>query len=470
MDLLRSSASAQGVDADGVRSFLRALETDPRIDPHGVIIQRHGARIVEAYWAPHTAERNRLVYSLSKTFTGTALGLQLQEGRLGLDDLVSDHLPDLFEGADPLTRRMRIRHIASMSTGHVAETMLDAMVRSPDDPVAGFLQLPPDREPGTVFAYNQPPVLALARILQQLCGTSLVDYLQPRLFEPLGIEGLRWVEHRPGMVLGFSGVYTNLDAVARLGQLYLDDGVWAGRRLLHEGWVGEASRAHIDNPLGDGADWRQGYGLQLWRSQHGYRGDGAFGQFMLVLPEHNAVVALFSCTDHMQVVLDYVWDLLLPAFCGDPLSGDGRDLALADVVAALQTPTVADRSGGTDVLLPRGRFEPAPAGPTTHRTLTGIEVRETRDGTTVLVLIETGGTVEVLLGSNWSSSDDGAVAACAAQLGDGRIAIDVVFVDTPHRLEIVVDPRERTFRASWPLVPLFGAGIGPSVLAMRAPD
>ena len=153
-----SSPSEQGVDPRGVAAFLDAVEADPRIEPHGLIIQRHGRRIVEGYWAPHTGDRGRLVYSLSKTFTGTALGLQLGEGRLSLDDLVSDHLPELFDGVDPATRRMKIRHIASMATGHDRETFLEALAIDPADPVRGFFTIPPDAEPGTLFAYNQPPV------------------------------------------------------------------------------------------------------------------------------------------------------------------------------------------------------------------------------------------------------------------------------------------------------------------------
>ena len=125
MDIPVSSPSAQGVDPEGISAFIDALEGDRRIEPHGLIIQRHGHRIAEGYWAPHTADRSRLVYSLSKSFTGTALGLQIGEGRLSLDDLVSDHLPEMFasDSVAPITRRMKIRHIASMSSGHDRETL-----------------------------------------------------------------------------------------------------------------------------------------------------------------------------------------------------------------------------------------------------------------------------------------------------------------------------------------------------------
>ena len=341
-----ASPSEQGVSPEGISAFLDALERDRRIEPHGLIIQRHGRRIVEGYWAPHTGDRARLVYSLSKTFTGTALGLQLGEGRLSLDDLVSEHLPELFEGVDPATRRLKIRHIASMATGHDRETFLEALAIDPADPVRGFLEIPPDAEPGTLFAYNQPPVIALATILQGLAGETLTEYLRPRVLDPLGISEFRWAQLRPGLDMGFSGVHTNLDAVARLGQLYLDDGVWNGRRILPEGWVADASAVHIANPQREEPDWQQGYGFQLWMSQHGYRGDGAFGQYMVVLPEHDAVVAMFSCTEPMQAVLDAMWDHLLPAMASAPTSPTADDAALARRLDSLSLPTVAERCAG----------------------------------------------------------------------------------------------------------------------------
>ena len=307
-----STPSAEGVDAAGIAALIDALEAHPQIEPHGLIVQRHGRRVAEGYWSPHTPERNRLVYSLSKSFTGTALGLALAEGRLSLDDPVEKHLGDRMAGADERTRRMLVRHIASMATGHRAETLLDAVAADPADVVGAFLRMPPDEEPGSVFAYNQPPVLALATILHGLTGERLVDYLRPRVLDPIGVADLRWMPYQPGIDLGFTGVYTRLDTIARLGQLYLDDGVWDGRRVLPEGWVATASTAQVANPGEPTVDWQQGYGFQLWRSTHGYRGDGAYGQLMLVLPEQDTVVAVYASTMYMQDELDLVWEHLLP--------------------------------------------------------------------------------------------------------------------------------------------------------------
>jgi hypothetical protein len=492
MDYPIGSPSSCGVVPESILAFVDAIDNDKHIEPHGLIIQRHGRRIAEGYWAPHTADRQRLVYSLSKTFTGTALGLQIAEGRLALDDLVSDHLPEMFQRADgsaidDRTKRMRVRHIASMSSGHNREMLLEAILFDRHDPVRGFLSIPPDHEPGTVFAYSQPPVLALATILQRLAGERLVEYLQPRVLDQLGIGDLRWSQHQPGIDLGFSGVHTSLDAIARLGQLYLDDGMWNGQRLLPSGWVAEASMVQTPNPEREEPDWRQGYGFQLWRSRHGYRGDGAFGQYMVVLPEHDAVIALFSCVENMQHVLDLMWEHLLPAMRPEPESADQSgvgnsteaDDAVARRLASLALPTAAQRLGGAPVHAPpHVLMWPADSTPTSQSTMTEIEMRADR------VLItersarsnsKNGGpedghvNVEISLSSDWTSTEDSAFAASATTLSDGRIAIDIVTLETPHRLEVVLDPVTQTFSTHWPVMPLALAGTQ-TLASMRAPQ
>lgn len=459
-----SSPSAQGVDAAGISAFLDAMESDPRIEPHGLIIQRHGARIAEGYWAPHTGDRSRLVYSLSKSFTGTVLGLLLADGELSLDDLVSDHLPDLFDDATPdATRRLRIRHIASMASGHAAETLLEAALADPDDPVRGFLTIPPDAEPGTVFAYNQPPVLTLARILQRRAGQRLVDVLRRRVLDPIGAGEVRW-RQLAGTDMGFSGVFTNLDTIARLGQLHLDDGMWNSTRVLPEGWVAAASSVQTPNGDWDQIDWQQGYGFQFWMSRHGYRGDGAFGQFMVILPEHDAVIAMFSCTGDMQAVLDALWEHVLPALGHDRDVDDGGDAALADRMAALTLPTAAERLGGrAPTGIAAAQFRPSDAEPS-HFTVTGVETDERR-----MAINEEEESFSVPLTEHWTV--DGSIAASATRLDDGRVAVDLSFLHTPHRLEIELDPATGTFVARWPLVPLFGIGADHRLAALRSlPD
>jgi CubicO group peptidase (beta-lactamase class C family) len=458
-----SSPSEQGVAPEGIAAFLDAVEGDPRIEPHGLIVQRHGHRIVEGHWAPHTGEWRRLVYSLSKTFTGTALGLLLGEGRLSLDDPVSDHLPALLADADPVTRRMKIRHIASMSTGHDREMILEALARDPTDLLRGFFQIPPDAEPGTLFAYNQPPVLALATILRALAGERLVDYLRPRVLDPIGITDLSWASLR-GVEMGFSGVHTNLDAIARLGQLYLDDGVWDGERLLPEGWVAAASSPQIANPQWDQPDWQQGYGFQLWMSRHGYRGDGAYGQFMVVLPEHDAVVAMFSCVEDMQLVLDLMWEHLLPAMGATASAPSSADAALARRLDGLSLPTAVERYDGRPPEVAAMTFEAGAVGPSSHRTVSSVETVDGR-----LIVHENDISIEVPLRAEWTVVDH-SLASSSALLADGRVVVDLVFLASPHRLEVELDPSAGTFVSRWPVVPLFsGAGVHHRLASIRPP-
>ena len=195
----------------------------------------------------------------------------------------------------------------------------------------GFLLIPPDEEPGTVFAYNQPCTYTLAAIVQRLSGQSLIEYLRPRLFEPLGIDAYAWQEYPPGRNIGFSGLHATTDAIAKLGLLYLQRGLWNGRRLLSDPWVDEATRRQVANPNEPNPDWRQGYGFQFWMARHGYRGDGAYGQFCVILPEHDTVIATTADTADMQGMLDALWAHLLPA-----IGETGR---------AVLRPTTSSRTG-----------------------------------------------------------------------------------------------------------------------------
>jgi CubicO group peptidase (beta-lactamase class C family) len=460
-----SSPSAQGVDARGIAAFVDDIEADPRVEPHGLIIHRHGTRIAEGWWAPHGPGRSRLVYSLSKSFTGTALALALGDGLLSLDDLVSDHLPDLFDGVDEGSAawRMKVRHIASMATGHDHETFLEALALDPEDPVRGFLRIPPEAEPGTLFVYNQPPVMALSTILQRLTGHRLLDQLRRRVLDPIGVGDLRWAQLGNGVDMGFSGVYTNLDAIARLGQLYLDDGVWDGRRLLPEGWVAQASSVQIPNPQREEPDWRQGYGFQLWMAQHGYRGDGAFGQYMVVLPEHDAVVAMFSCTEDMQVVLDLMWEHLLPAFADGAATSPAADEALAARLCGLSLRTAGDALDAGPPDVPAMTFTPAGREALTHPTVTSIDAVDGR-----LVIHEGERSISAPLTSAWSVVEP-TLAASAARLADGTVTVELCFLETPHRLVIDLHPADATFDAWWPTMPLFAAGLDNRLTSLVAP-
>jgi hypothetical protein len=153
----------------------------------------------------------------------------------------------------------------------------------------------------------------LSAIIQKVTGMTVLDYLRPRLFEPLGFENPTWLTSPQGISTGAFGFSGRTEEIARFGQLYLQNGMWNGRQLIPAAWVAQATAAQTSNGSSPTSDWDQGYGFQFWRSRHGYRGDGAFGQYMLVLPEYDAVIAITSGVRDMQSVMNLVWTKLLPA-------------------------------------------------------------------------------------------------------------------------------------------------------------
>jgi hypothetical protein len=200
----------------------------------------------------------------------------------------------------------------------------------------------------------------LSAILQRITGVTLLEYLQPRLLTPLGIHGATWERCPRGVNTGGYGLSTTTEAIANFGQLYLQGGIWRGEQLLPKGWVAEASRFHSDNSGSQdaGIDWRQGYGFQFWRCRHGaYRGDGAFGQYCVIMPEQDVVVAITSGLQNMQAVLDLIWERLLPACGPAPLPAD--DAAHG---------ALARKLGGLRIVPPQGRPAPALAAEIAGRT------------------------------------------------------------------------------------------------------
>ncbi|WP_055489211.1 serine hydrolase [Streptomyces sp. TP-A0356] len=469
-----STPAEQGVDARGIQAFLDAVEAAPDIEPHSLMIVRHGRLVASGWWAPYTAERPHLLYSLSKSFTSTAAGLAVAEGLLDLDAPVISYFPE-FEAdiTDPRSRAMLVRHVASMASGHLTETNVEAFGLDRAEPVRGFLLIPPDRDPGTVFAYNQPATYTLAAIVQRLSGQSLTEYLRPRILDPLGIGEVAWIQHPRGRDLGFSGLHAPTDAIARLGLLYLQDGVWEGRRLLPSSWVAEATRPHISTADGTAesaaSDWQHGYGFQFWMSRQGYRGDGAYGQFCVVLPEHDAVIATTAATEQMQKLLDEIWRHLLPAFRpgppadlpafrpGPPADHADEDKALRHRLDRLALPPVAAHpapAAGSGPW-PGARLTPRGGRCTDQPTLTAVEVAE-KDGAWTVTLVEGEDRLALgLPGSRWAVDEGPTPRAVSGGWTDpDTLRVDVLFLETPHRLTVICTPADGTFTARWHTMPL----------------
>jgi CubicO group peptidase (beta-lactamase class C family) len=539
--LPRSTPAEQGVDAAGIDAFIAAVAPMPDAELHSLMVLRHGRVVAETWWEPYTPPAPHLLYSMSKSFTSTALGFAVAEGLVDLDATVLSYFPEFDSRVtDERSRSIRVRHVAAMASGHDDETIDRALAAGDGDMLLGFLLIPPDREPGTVFAYNQPCTYSLSAIIQRVSGGSLTEYLRPRLFEPLGIAVYGWRTDVLGRELGYAGLHVPTEAIAKVGQLYLQNGEWDGRRLLAAEWVAEATRSHVTPDRPD-PDWNQGYGFQFWQSRHGYRGDGAYGQFMLILPEADAVVAITSQSPNMQGMLNAAWDHLLPALtaesgasgswspalstpsASDARASDSLSSRVTDGSAGSPSPSsppsyardgsaetaspspspspspsragggsaqsgssssppsgagggsvefgspsspspssparAGDGSAGSESPAlappaargPAGALNPATYLPGPGNQLAGLQAVEVRDRE--LVLADAGPELAVALGAPGAWTETGPVATAYAW-ADGRLLVDVVFVETPHRLHLILDAENAQFEARWQTTPI----------------
>lgn len=314
--LPRSTPEAQGISSSAILAFIE--EADQKIDTlHSFILVRHGKVVAECWWKPEAAHKPHVLHSLSKSFTSTAVGMAVADGKLSIDDPVLKFFPEdaPAQPSDKL-KAMRVRDLLTMSTGHQTEakfTKDEAWVKS-------FLSQEVPHKPGAHFQYNTPATHMLSAIVGKVTGQPVLDYLKPRLFEPLGIDNPEWGASPQGNTVGGWGLKICTEDIAKFGQLYLRKGQWKGKQLVPASWVEMATSKQVSNGSDPARDWDQGYGFQFWRCRHNaYRGDGAFGQLCVVMPDQDVVIAVTADTKDMQGELNVVWDKLLPAFQAAPL-------------------------------------------------------------------------------------------------------------------------------------------------------
>ncbi len=326
---------------------------------------------------------------------------------------------------------MRLADLLRMSTGHQSEP-----ARKPTEPWAKtFLAQPVPFKPGTHFLYNTPATYMLSGAVQQATGQTVLDYLKPRLFDPLGIANPTWEASPQGVSAGGYGLSVRTEDIAKFGQLYLQKGNWNGRQLVPAAWVEAATARQTSNGSSPQSDWDQGYGYQFWRCRHGaYRGDGAFGQYCIVLPEQDAVVAITSGVKDMPAVLNLVWDKLLPALKPDPLPADAG--AAAQLAATLKGLTMRPPEAKGTPPKVAGKAYTFPAN---DAKLESLALESGKDGVTTLVARAGGAERRIECGAGdwkkgraaWGRLPEQPAAAAGAWTADDTFTAKVCFTETP---------------------------------------
>ena len=341
--LPRSVPEKEGVSSEGILRFVEAVEQSGQ-EWHSFMFLRHGKLIAEGWWNPYRPDLKHTLYSTSKTFTSTAIGFAVSEGRLSVDDRVVSSFPEQLPAtvSDNLAA-LRVKDLLCMAAGQNPEPW---WILSGQHWVKSFLAVPVVDEPGTKFLYNSVATYMLSAIIQKVTGEKLIDYLSPRLFEPLSIKNADWEVDSDGINTGGWGLRVKTEDMAKLGLLYLQKGRWNEQQLLPETWIEEATTAKImqkpDATIEEKAasDWLQGYCYQIWRCRNNaFRADGAFGQFIIVMPEQDAVVAITANVNDMQKEINLVWEHLLPAIHSEPLPAHQNAVsALQKKLASLTLP------------------------------------------------------------------------------------------------------------------------------------
>ncbi len=334
VSLPRSTPATEGVDPKGIIDFISAVNNSNH-EFHSIMILRHGKVVTEGWWSPYSPSLKHTLYSLSKSFTSTAVGFAVSENKLKLTDKVVSFFPgSLPDSVSRYLAGMKVRDLITMSAGMDPDPTM-FIPANDTDWVKAFLARPVVNEPGTRFLYNSMATYMLSAIVQKVTGEKVIDYLTPRLFRPLGIEGIDWETDPMGINTGGWGLRLRTEDMAKFGQLYLQKGKWNGKQILPAEWVDEATTFKIDQAPGapdsvkGRSDWMQGYCYQFWRCRHNaFRGDGAFGQYIIVIPEKDAVVAITCETPDMQGELNLVWDYILPALRDQPIPEDNASETL----------------------------------------------------------------------------------------------------------------------------------------------
>lgn len=283
------------------------------------VIVRQGGNIIAKH--DFEVEKPALLYSVSKTFTSMAVGIAINEGYFELNDLIVNFFPDFPEKyKNKYLNMMTIHDLLCMGAGHGECPVLKADWESgkPYDICELFFHEPFVYKPGTHFTYDNSATYMLSKIISKITGVNLDEYLNEKIFRHLDIPKPKWETCPKGIPQGFSGLYLTAEQLSRFGQLILDKGVWNGKELIPSSYIELATTVQINtsdfNPYFATKDHHHGYGYQMWMNSYpnSYRLDGMYGQYVVILPDKNAVITYISNEQHNMIgVLELTWDTLL---------------------------------------------------------------------------------------------------------------------------------------------------------------
>jgi len=286
--------------ADSLTTKFDGVFTDVRLcgtsEIHSMVVLQNGKCIYERYAEGQRPDYLHILWSASKTFTATAIGFAVQDGLVKVDDKITKYFADEIpaEHAEYLDQ-VTVWNLLTMSSGFDRDIMSLTEARTCEHPAAVTLESGFLYEPGTSFSYNSMNTYLLSAIVTKVTGKTAEEYLEDKLFKPLGIRDHIWETSVEGYSMGGWGLHITTQSFAKMGQFFLQRGMWNGEQLLDSAWFDQAASKQVDTtPTQSHPEWIPGYGYQMWMCSipGSHRLDGAWGQFSIIMPDKNLVVAI----------------------------------------------------------------------------------------------------------------------------------------------------------------------------------
>ncbi len=299
---------SDGCSANAIRQYIENTPKDGT-SLRAFRLYRKG-ETVSATFTPYRAEDRMHLYSLSKSFTSISVGIAQDMGLLNVNERMLDIFPECapVEISENLAS-MTLGDVLSMQSGH--EVCHLGQMRFSADAVKTFLAMPVVYKPGTKFVYSTGGTCVCGAAVEKRSGMKLNDFMDAYLFSKLGIQKPDVICTADGHHCGGTGIHLSADDILKFGMMVLHNGVYEGKRIVSEDWCRKATQKIADNSSNGSPDWVAGYGYQFWRNARGgFRGDGAYGQLLIILPEEDTVfVQLAEATD-MQAEVTRIYELL----------------------------------------------------------------------------------------------------------------------------------------------------------------
>lgn len=336
------SPESVGIDSQTIIDFLNECEEE-KMELHSLMLLRHGKVAAQAWWSPFNPQTPHTMFSFSKSVVGTAIGFAIDEGKVSLSTNVYGLFP---EYALKIKKKhedvLNVEHLLAMTSGKASSVLINT---EKVGWVQSFLRAPFKDTPGEKFEYVTGNSFMLAAIIKKVTGQSVVDYLTPRLFEPLGIEVPFWEVNQSGTEAGGWGLYFKTEDQAKFVQCYLDNGKWKGKQVIPEDWAKTAGQQHVEETPGISVDHAEGYGYQFWLNSlpNSYRCDGLFSQFGIVMKDQDACIVTTAGEPLEDKVLEIIWHHFPKGFSEQPLPENPGMLAkLQQKIAGLSMPTLPE--------------------------------------------------------------------------------------------------------------------------------